>query len=115
MRGPFRRGWHRQLALELCRTEEGLQLIIVALRKRFRFVIMAARAADCLTQKNQRRRIGHVIQRVVTALDLICRIDHVRPEQVEASRDQCIWIVREQFVSGQLLPNKAVVRLVGVE
>src|SRR6267143_6626022 len=109
MRRAFCRSWHWQLAFEFCPAEESLQLIIVALGKRFRFMIVTARTTDRLPEKNQRGGVGHVVERVVAALDLICRINHVRAEQVEAGGDQGIGIVWKQFIARQLLADEAVV------
>ena len=60
-----------QFVLERRWREVRLKAVVVPLRERLELVVVAARATNRLREKHRRRGVGHVIERVVTALDLV--------------------------------------------
>ena len=95
MSSQFGRRRHRDLTLEFCGTEKGLELIVIALGKRLGLVIVATRASQRLAQEYQRGGIRHVIQRVMPTLDLVGRIHHIRTQQIETGSNQSVRVVRK--------------------
>src|SRR5438067_12325528 len=78
-------------------------------------MIVTASAAERQAKEYQTCRVRHVVERVLTSLGLVAGIGHIRAEDVEARRDEGVDLLGEQLVTGQLLRDKPIIRLVGVE
>lgn len=108
-------GWDGEIVTELGWGKKGLELEIIALGERLELMIMAAGAGQGEAGEDERGRIGHVVEGIVAALDLVGGIDHIRAEKIESGCDEGVMVAGEKFVAGELFKNEEVVRFVGVE
>src|SRR5207302_377201 len=84
--------------------KDGLESVIVALRNRIEFVIVAAGAADAEAKKYRPRRV-HPIDERLDAVDILDLVQHVAvgSDRVEASAGHRRRIVRIELVTADLL------------
>jgi len=61
------------------------------------------------------RGIGHVVEGVLAALDLVAGIGHIGAEEIETGGDQRHRIVWIKLIARQLFANEARIGLVGIE
>ena len=106
---------NRTLAIDLHRSEEGLKTVVIALGERLELMIVAARAAHGQAKKSQRGGIGNIVERVVAALFLVGTVHHIRAEKIEAGGRERLGVAGPEFVAGDLLADKTVVRLIVIE
>ena len=92
--GALGEGGQRLVLHKSGRREECLEAVVIVLGNRIELMIVTPRAAHRQTEKGERRGVGHVVERVVPALNLVGAVDHVRAEQVEAGRDERLGIGR---------------------
>src|SRR5262249_54253483 len=95
--------------------EERLQSIIVFLKNRVVFVIVAARASDCRTEKDRAYGVGDVVQNLLPPLPQVARVIFIGVMTVERRGDQRVRIVGPEFVARDLLFDEPVIGFVFVE
>src|SRR5262245_34488466 len=95
--------------------EERLEAIKVGLRDRLKLVVMATSAADRQAEKDEPRGVGHIVERVLSALKLIGGVGHIGPQQIEPGGDARRRVLRKQLVAGHLLLEKTIVWLIACE
>src|SRR3954454_419143 len=114
----------RKIIRESHSSEERSKPVMICLRKRIVFVVVTAAARHRQSQKRRARRLGDVRQQLrPTAVLFIekCRSIVLRAEPQIAGRDQtilldsCLWRTVQQLIPGELLADKLIERLVGVE
>ena len=96
-------------------TKERQHGVVVPLRNRIDFVIVAARAADCHPKKRLTGRPQYVVEIFVSCQFAISRFIIPNAQTIKTSRSDAISITVRQEVAGQLLLDEAVVRLVLIE
>ena len=95
--------------------EEGQEPVVILLRNRVELVIVAAGAVDGQSEEDLPGRRHDVIERVVPRLFAVARLVVPDPQPVEPGRNPGVVVAVGQLVSGQLLANEAVERLVVVQ
>ena len=107
----------RQFAvLKTDRTKHRLHPVKILGGNRIKFVIVTLGASQFVGEKSDADRVDHIIQ---ILLPRHRRHAHrrvlPRPHPQEAGGNHVIGIIRLQFIAGNLLAHKLVVRLVGIE
>src|SRR5688572_8534523 len=115
MHGAFLSRRDRLFTAKLCRGEECLHAEVISLREWLELVVVTSRTAEGKAEKDRARGVSHVVEGVEPALGLIGGVHHVWAKQIKAGRNQSGWLIREEFVSCELLANETVIRLVFVE
>ena len=115
--GPILCGQERRRPLrELGRREHRLDRVVVARRNGIKFVVVAARALQRLSEEGLAHAVGHVVEEPLPR-DL-CNLhagELPRPHPQETGRNHGLGVVRRELVPGDLLPDEAVEGAVGIE
>ena len=94
-----------------------LQPVVIGLPDRVKLVVVATRATHRHAQHSRAHNVRHLRQhfRPRTRHVLIARVLPQRPQPVKTARHQQGVVLRVNLVPGQLLLQKHIVRLIGIE